>query len=364
MNLHIVPDNVFINQFYDNLQELGILNNNKIVVRTNNKKLQYIQQNVSFAKLYSSGFNALVGDTGFYDKVYIHQFTPLLYRWVAHHNFKELNWMVWGADLYSLPSVNTLLYEKLTLAKYVNKNFSWQNFLYQAKVFMLHSTYRNKAYAKVKNVLTWMTSEYNFALHHIQSLKASHQFFFYENQTPYKELDKLIRDEQGPIHHDPPIYILGNSSTSELNHLDAVEWMDREGVKADLFIPVSYGDATYTRFLKKNLSFYKGGAIHFVDRYMNFQEYLQFLYKSDGLIMNNIRPQGYGNIFMMMYLGKKVFLNKKNPSINELNKSGLIWHPMEELKNKSEGNLFQNKSAVSALLEHQILLKVYSNLFS
>lgn len=364
MNLHIVSDNVFINKFYDNLQELGILSNNRIVVRTNSKKLKYIQQNVPFAKLYSSQFNALIGDTSFYNKVYIHQFTPLLYRWVANHDFKELNWMVWGADLYNLPSVNTLLYEELTLAKYVKRNFSLQDFLYQAKVFIFHSNYRNEAYAKVKNVLTWMTSEYNFALHHLPSLKASNQFFFYENQMPYQALDKIMMEEKGRINNDPPIYILGNSSTSELNHLDAVEWMDREGVSANLCVPVSYGDAKYTRFLKKNLSFYKGGEVQFVDRHMNFQEYLQFLYKADGLIMNNIRPQGYGNIFMMMYLGKKVFLNQKNLSIPELNRSGLIWFPIKEMKGKSEINLLQNRSAVSTLLSHQTLLNVYGNLFS
>jgi hypothetical protein len=36
---------------------------------------------------------------------------------------------------------------------------------------------------------------------------------------------------------------------------------------------------------------------------MAFEEYLNFLAASDGLIMNTVRPQGYGNILMMMYVG-------------------------------------------------------------
>jgi dTDP-N-acetylfucosamine:lipid II N-acetylfucosaminyltransferase len=364
MNLHIVPDNVFINKFCDNLHELGILTNNRIVVRTNNKKLKFIQPNLPFARLYSSAFRGLIGKTAEYDKVFIHQFTPLLYRWVATHDFKELNWLVWGADLYNLPSVETALYEDLTFTKYIKKKISFHDFVYRSKVSLFHGRYRDAAYTKVKNLLTWMTSEYNFALRHLSALRANHQFFFYENQLPYQDLDKIMIQEHGFKNQDLPTYILGNSSTAELNHLDAVTWMHCEGVRANLQVPVSYGDSRYTRFLKNNLSFYKGGEIKFLHRYMNIDEYLHFLYQSDGLIMNNIRPQGYGNIFMMMYLRKKVFLNEKNLSIPELNKRNLIWHPFKEMKEQTERNLQQNKSAVQALLSHEALLKVYKELFS
>lgn len=361
MNLHIVPDNVFINKFCDNLKELGLLENNKIVVRSNKKKLQYIQYKVPFAKLYSSAFRNHTGDTQQYERVYIHQFTPLLYRWVANHHFKELNWMVWGADLYNLPSVHAHLYEKLTLTEYIKRRFTFQDFAYRAKVAILHDVYRNKAYAKVKHVLTWMSSEYKFAIDHL-SLRATHQFFFYENQIPYQALDKVIEGKTHVI-NDPPKYILGNSSTAELNHLDALQWMEENKIKSKIYIPVSYGDTAYARFLKKYSEFYKGGEIEFVDRYMNFNEYFEFLSGADGLIMNNIRPQGYGNILMMMYLGKKVFMNEKNISLPELDKNGLKWYPFAEMKNKDLKGSEDNKSAVQTILSHETLLKVYRDLF-
>lgn len=364
MNLHIVPDNVFINKFYDNLNELGLLGINRIVVRTNKPRLQFIKHNIPFAKLYSSEFTVLIGETEEYDKVFIHQFTPLLYRWVANHIFNELNWMVWGADLYNLPSVNIPLYEKLTLNNYVRKGqFSFADFAYQAKVYLLHDSYRKKAYAKVNNVLTWMTSEYAFAKDHLSSLKAQHQFFFYENEMPYQDLDNVM--EKSPKRENgPPRYILGHSSTAELNHLDAIEWMDRHGVQGSIFVPVSYGDMAYTKFLRKNLALYKRGQIHFIDRYMNFQEYLEFLNSADGLIMNNIRPQGYGNIFMMMYLGKKVFLNYKNLSLPELDKNALTWYRFEEMKAKAVLKTSDNRSSIQSLLSHPRLLQVYGKLFN
>lgn len=364
MNLHIVPDNVFINKFYENLKELNLAENNRIVVRTNNSKLKYLKHEFPFSPLYTPAFDTLTGDTGHYEKVFIHQFTPLLYRWVAKNRFRELNWMVWGSDLYNLPFVDAPLYETLTLRQYVKQKISLQGFLYRAKVYLLHHRHRKEAYRKVSNVLTWMDSEYDFARTHLPDLNAAHKFFFYENDIPYQALDELlVRGEPQPP-KERPVYVLGNSATPELNHLDAVALLEAQGLQADLCIPVSYGDEHYARFLKKNMPSYSGGELRFVDQYMRFDEYLQFINRADGLIMNNIRPQGYGNILMMMYLGKKIFLNEKNFSIPELQKSGLKWESIREVKVSGEQRYAQNKLAVSELLSHDSLLKRYRELFS
>jgi dTDP-N-acetylfucosamine:lipid II N-acetylfucosaminyltransferase len=363
MNLHIVPDNVFINRFYENLQEAGAAENNRIVVRTNHAALKYIKHNLAFARLYSRRFDNAAGDSRQYKNVYIHQFTPLLYRWVATHHISELNWMVWGADLYNLPSVRAELYGELTWRYYVNRKFSLQDFLYRAKVSMLHEPYRDKAYRKVSQLLTWMTSEYEFAREHLPSLSAKQQFFFYENEVPYHALDEIRKNSEGSQPRIRPTYILGNSSTPELNHIDAVAEIDASGVSADLVVPVSYGDAKYAAFLRRALK-YKGGELRFMHKYLTFPDYLQLLNQSDGLIMNNIRPQGYGNIFMMMYLGKKIFLNPKNLSIPELNKGGLAWRPVSQIKQDEDPDWAVNRSAVTSLLSHTALLEVYRKLFS
>ena len=55
MNLHIVPDSKYINTFCANLIELGILQNNKVIVRSN-KKPKYLSPDLPWAPLYSSRF--------------------------------------------------------------------------------------------------------------------------------------------------------------------------------------------------------------------------------------------------------------------------------------------------------------------
>ena len=362
MNLHIVPDNVFINKFYDNLQELGIADNNKLVVRTNRKALKYVRHDLPFAALYTPAFDLLIGDTMSYNKVFIHQFTPLLYRWTVKHSFRELNWMVWGSDLYNLPFVDAHLYEDYTRRRYIRGSLDLQGVLYKLKVLLVHHLHRKKAYAKVNNVLTWMRSEYEFALRHLPGLEAQHRFFFYENETPYKALDEIL-DGRQPEKNKRPVFILGNSSTPELNHLDAVKCLHAQGVKADLWIPVSYGDERYRKFLKRALSFYEGGDVRFIEEYMEFNQYLRMLNEADGLIMNNIRPQGYGNIFIMMYLGKIILLNKKNLSISELDRSGLKWTSIDSFRDQQRNSWTENRSGVTRLLSHATLLDTYAQLF-
>src|SRR5690606_33529337 len=106
----------------------------------------------------------LTGDTTRFKKVFIHQFTPLLYRWVAKHDFNDLGWMVWGADLYNLPAVDAPLYEELTGLRFVRRQHSLQDLLYRLKVLLLHHRFRKEAYKKVRHVLTWMAGEYEFAM--------------------------------------------------------------------------------------------------------------------------------------------------------------------------------------------------------
>ena len=360
MNLHIVPDNTFINKFCDNLQELGLWENNKIIVRSNQSALKSIKQNLPFAPLYSRKFLSLVGDTSQYARVFVHYLTPLLYRWLAKNKFHEVNWMVWGGDLYNLPALDHVCYEPKTWHEYVKRDWSAQTLLYNLKIKLTQSPFRQRAYSKIKNVLTWMDEEYNFAIHNLP-VKADHQFFFYENQLPYGQLDALVNTGKAS---QKPSLILGNSGSPTNNHLDAIQFLEDHRIQADLLIPVSYGDKRYISFLKKRLKF-SYGKIEFVERYMAFEEYLNFLARADGLIMNTVRPQGYGNILMMMYIGKPVFFNSKNISLQDLDSAGLKWTPIESLKAIDKVKFeVSNKEAVINLLSHDRLLREYHSIFS
>ena len=360
MNLHIVSDSKFTNAFYSNLQEIGLLANNRLVVRSNQKSLSYITHPIQFASLYSKEFADLAGDTAKYEKVFIHQFSPLMYRWVARRQFKQLNWMVWGGDLYNLPFVNYNFYEPRTQT-YTSVNKSGENFLYLLKVYLTNMPFRGKAYSKVTGIYTWMQSEFEFATRSIKGLNAKREFFFYENQVPYQNLDGLRKAE---VKNDRLRIVVGNSATPTNNHVDAMERISASGLQADLIIPVGYGDPKYVSFLKKNIGLFKNGSIEFIEKFMGFDEYVQLLASADALVMNHIRPQGYGNIFMSMYLGKPVFLNDKNLSLPDLNSAGLPWYPLTDLAKLPGLTVVDSRDKILKLFSHDRLISVYKKLFS
>jgi hypothetical protein len=163
-----------------------------------------------------------------------------------------------------------------------------------------------------------------------------------------------------------PRLIIGNSATPTNNHIDAIRFLADNKINAELIIPLSYGDASYIKYLKENISFYKGGPVRFMEERLSFADYLNFLNSADALVMNNTRPQGYGNIFMMLYLCKPVFLNDKNVSLLDLTKNNIPWYSLQELKSFSMNTLTtaEQKKSLVELLSHDRSLEIYSRLFS
>jgi dTDP-N-acetylfucosamine:lipid II N-acetylfucosaminyltransferase len=364
MNLHILPDSKFTEAFFLNMKEAGLLENNVFVIRTNQKALKYVKQDIPFAALYSTDFSTKTGDTSLYHKVFIHQLAPLMYRWIAKHSFRELHWMSWGTDLYNLPFVNTDFYEPETSAFVKQARFDLLNFLYLAKVYLTNMRFKNKAYSKVAALLTWMRSEFEFATSAIPVLNASHEYFFYENQVPYERIDQIIATVETKNPSTKLKLVVGNSGTPTNNHIDVIRSLHQQGVEADLYLPVSYGDNEYISFLKENVEFYKGGKIVFMDELMDFEQYVLFLYSCDALVMNHIRPQGYGNIFMMMYMNKPVIMNKKNISLTDLDAAGIRWLTIDDVpKLKTEESIAKNQSQIVTLLSHDRLISLYQKLF-
>ncbi len=191
-------------------------------------------------------------------------------------------------------------------------------------------------------------------------LNAEHKFFFYENQLPYNQLDSITA---GPGRSERLTLIIGNSGSPTNNHLDVVKFLEENKIHADLLLPVSYGDSHYISFLRKNIKF-TYGIVKFVDRYMPFHEYVEWLAAADGLVMNSLRPQGYGNIFMMMYLGKPVYFNPTNISLPDLSDAGLKFNTLQDLKSSVPGTHQPNNEAVINFLSHERLINEYRSLFS
>ena len=359
MNLHISTASTHIYSFQGHLSGLGLTNNNKIVLRTETQ-----DSRLPGAKLYTKDFDALVGNTAQYDQVFIHQFSPMLYRWVAQHDFKKLNWMVWGADLYNLPGHEFDLFEPLTKS-FVKKHQQTNDILYQLKARAANWIYQKRALSKVDHILTWMDSEFQWAKENLPVDHATHKHFFYQNKFSYESVQSVSKDFEIKKNQNP-VLVLGNSGTPSNNHLDMIDRIEASGFKGELICPLSYGSDVYIRKIKSALEI-PGCKVTFLDQYMPFETYLRMLAGTDGLIMNTLRPQGYGNIFMMMVLGKKVFLNPLNPSNKDLTRMNLHFYTLDEIGNYSSEGSDANEPQAQQVLNYfstTQMQQVYNGLFA
>lgn len=114
-----------------------------------------------------------------------------------------------------------------------------------------------------------------------------------------------------PINKDKHNYIilLGNSATRSNQHIDALELLKKfKDENIEIFCPLSYGDKNYAEQVKKaGFHIFRNKFIP-IEHYMNKDQYTKLLSEVDIAIFNNNRQQAMGNINMLAYMKKKIYI--------------------------------------------------------
>lgn len=365
MNLHILNDEKFFDPFVEQLEALGLLANNVFVIKEDGPLNFVRRKDLVYARMRDE---ALIGDVSKYDKVFIHCFTLEMYAWVHRYQFKELNWMIWGKELYK----SEFLYEEQTknLVKKVRDiKLTLDFYFLKAKNFFMNID-SSKVYGKIDNVLTWIQPEYEYAVQHIKGLRAKHQDFAYtfeydvefiSSKFCSKKFDKAKGSKKLRC-------ILGNSGVASNNHLDAIHKI-KEIDLAEILIPISYGNKNYIKLLRKELSRkYLNKNITYLDTYMTFGEYVDFYCQYDVFINNSIRPVGMGNIWMALLMGKLVFMNPENLVFPYLRSLGFQIFDINDLSDideiRGKVDLISNRNNALSFLSKSKINEIYISLFS
>jgi dTDP-N-acetylfucosamine:lipid II N-acetylfucosaminyltransferase len=345
MNLHIFLDEKFVDPFIGKCRELS-LTQNKFVINTESTSLKRVSSNVDFAPIGSKSFHDKIGSTNSYKNVFIHYLNIGAYRWILFNRFNSLNWMVWGSDLYQLPFINNDVLLPLT-KQFLESNRLIDRTKQQSGWYKLkYKIVTPFVYSKVDAIGTWITPEYDFAKTHLPFLgkNPKHLLFRYPLNINWSEVKNIAGDVRSPVKQNPH-FMLGNSGTYSNNHLDAIEAYGK--LPYTFTLPLSYGDSKYINRLDDHIKTYK----NFVSlrQFLSFKEYVEILNKHDGIIINSLRPQAVGNIWLAMILGKMIFMNSKNFLFDYFRSFGFDIFPIEALDNykncleafDSRGNISQ-----------------------
>ncbi len=113
--------------------------------------------------------------------------------------------------------------------------------------------------------------------------------------------------------------MVGNSATLTNQHLKIfrkIKSLKLKNVK--IYCPLSYGDCTYRDKVIKNGNFLFGNFFVPLVDIMSIEAYYSFLESIDVAIFDTERQQAMGNILELLFLGKKIFLNKESTSFDFL----------------------------------------------
>ena len=111
--------------------------------------------------------------------------------------------------------------------------------------------------------------------------------------------------------------LLGNSATETNQHKEALDMLSRfKNREIEIICPLSYGDTTYaSNIISYGVQIF-GNKFIPITKYMSTNEYCELLNSVDIAVFNHNRQQGTGNIEILAYLGKKIFLRSDTTTWN------------------------------------------------
>jgi len=153
----------------------------------------------------------------------------------------------------------------------------------------------------------------------------------------YGKIADLVDGELGNKSVTDKNILVGNSASMTNNHLDAFDVLAKVGIpdSSKVIVPLSYGDTQYRDKVIAEGRRLFGNQFQPITEFMTMDQYIDLLSTCSSVVMNHLRQQGAGNLFIMLYLGAKVFLDSQNPLYEEFKNMGLIINEMNALGDAS-----------------------------
>lgn len=137
--------------------------------------------------------------------------------------------------------------------------------------------------------------------------------------------------------------IVGNSATRTNNHHEVFQYLKKYLNLYDDFeiiCPLSYGDEQYRNEIIRIGENIFGNSFVPILQSMDYTEYASLLATCSSGIFDNNRQQGMGNISLLLYLGKKVYIREDTAMWDTYSERGFHVYSFNELINSDNLSLF------------------------
>ncbi len=266
----------------------------------------------------------LHGLNGFYSKLVLGSEDP-----------RKFLWIFWGAEVYN----NPLLNKENILGEKTQKLASNRNEISIRRIKQLVRKYliplpQFKLIKAAASLIIYVAATYEEDYLNLKSKQVAHpdsQFLFFTYFPPefvFKDIsESTVKGEN---------ILLGNSATPENNHVEALNILKSFTSKTRKIITVlSYGDEIYgKKILKKGRELFPE-EFEPVMVFMPMDKYMEILKSCSVAIMNHYRQQGIGNIYSLLLMGTKVFLNERNTMFHYLKRIGCYVYSVTEINSSN-----------------------------
>lgn len=337
--LHLLqPDKKFIGLIINSFNSHKEIENTYIIIQEKNKLdlshsslvlpdnvIVYIESEESFEKIIVS-FNH-------YDALITHGLSLFRARLInkAPQSLK-IGWFLFGFEFYSLPIMRNAVLSKKTKQK-LNKLHILgglrRSYIY-SKIVGLVKDHSN--YVEVINSMKRVDVIGTLAEEEAQLVKSKLNLRLKHAQYILFNLEESLLG----INHKSIGYniIVGNSSTPTNNHLDVLDLLSNLDLgDSKVIVPLSYGNQKYRNIILSKGSELLQRNFYPLTSFLGKDEYNDLLSTCGFAIMNHYRQQALGNILPLLWIGAKVFLNKRSPVYSYLKRMGFIVFSVDDLKN-------------------------------
>jgi hypothetical protein len=346
MILHIVLDEKFTDPAFQIFEAVNPGKN--LYLKAGGKKNRYIKetpvQSVPYSYFFRKKFARSLES---YDMVILHSLHISNLFLVANLPEKiKVVWIGWGFDYYDLISNGDMNALYLPLTKNLSDNNAKK---ISGLIKKIESTFLSIILKNLKHNVVNRIDYFSPVLYEDYVLVKNAIPDFKPKYIPWNNgtLEYLIKGYENVTLSGNDI-LVGNNASYENNHLDVFDILLKIKLENRKIVsPLSYGDPVYRDCIissgKRN---WGENFLPIVD-YMPLDEYIQKISSCSIIIIDSLRQLAMGNIIIMMYLGGKVFLNKKNPVYHYFKQKGAFIYTIEELENEINNPLSENQIKVN-----------------
>ena len=150
--------------------------------------------------------------------------------------------------------------------------------------------------------------------------------------------------------------LIGNSATPENNHLEIFKKLKSFHSESRKLITIlSYGDDAYgNKIIREGIKKFPN-EFTAITEFLPLNQYNEILQTCSVAIMNHYRQQGIGNIYSLLWMGTKVFLNERNTMYHYLKRIGCFVYSVDEINEKNIEEILRPLSVIEANHNKRIL---------